>query len=107
MPGVTEDFDEFGDAMEFSAEDLDELMSQVPMQNRKLHEIPEYREQPAPPVQPPKAAVQQQNPVVIGDDDDDEFGGDDLDEDTFVEAEIQATQAQRASLPSRSGSRNR
>lgn len=104
LPAVTEDFDEFGDAMDFSAEDLDELMSQVP-QNRKLHEIPEYR---GPPPEPPKPEVQQTAAVVIGDDDDDdEFGGGDLDEDTFAEAEFRATQAQRASLPSRSASGSR
>lgn len=90
--------------MDFSAEDLDELMSQVP-QNRKLHEIPEYR---GPPPEPPKPEVQQTAAVVIGDDDDDdEFGGGDLDEDTFAEAEFRATQAQRASLPSRSASGSR
>ena len=101
LPTVAEDFDEFGDAMDFSAEDLDELMSQVPQRNRKLHEIPEYRN--APP-QLFKPEVQRAAAVVIGDDDDDddEFGGGDLDEDSFAEAEIQATQAQRASLPSRS-----
>lgn len=104
LPVVAEDFDEFGDDMEFSTEDLDELLSQ-PLQNRRLHEIPEH---PNPPPQ-----QQQQQPTVtvqqtvanelldLADDDfdDDEFACDDLDETSFIEAELQATQSFRASRP--------
>ena len=56
MPTLTEDLDEFGDDMEFSTEDLDELMSQ-PLQNRSLHDIPAH------PNPPPQQELQQQLPV--------------------------------------------
>ena len=100
LPVVAEDFDEFGDDMEFSTEDLDELLSQ-PLQNRRLHEIPEH---PNPPPQQQSLPVQQTvaNELIdLADDDfdDDEFACDDLDETSFIEAELQATQSFRASRP--------
>jgi len=107
LPVVAEDFDEFGDDMEFSTEDLDELLSQ-PLQNRRLHEIPEH---PNPPPQQQQQQQQQQSLPVqqtvaselidLADDDfdDDEFACDDLDETSFMEAELQATQSFRASRP--------
>lgn len=100
LPAVVEDFDEFGDDMDFSTEDLDELLSQ-PLQNRRLHEIPEH---PNPPPQQQSVSVQQtvaSELVDIADDDfdDDEFACDDLDETSFIEAELQATQSFRASRP--------
>jgi len=103
LPVVAEDFDEFGDDMEFSTEDLDELLSQ-PLQNRQLHEIPEHPNPP--PQQQPKPTVTVQQTVAselldLADDDfdDDEFACDDLDENSFIEAELQATQSFRASRP--------
>lgn len=96
--------DEFGDDMEFSTEDLDELMSQ-PLQNRALHDIPAHPN-PPPQQQPqPQHSVQRQiasDLIEIADDDfdDDEFACDDLDETSFIQAELQATQAYRASRPS-------
>lgn len=100
LPAVVEDFDEFGDDMDFSTEDLDELLSQ-PLQNRRLHEIPEH---PNPPPQQQSVSVQQtvaSELIDIADDDfdDDEFACDDLDETSFIEAELQATQSFRASRP--------
>jgi DNA replication ATP-dependent helicase Dna2 len=103
LPVVAEDFDEFGDDMEFSTEDLDELLSQ-PLQNRQLHEIPEHPNPP--PQQQPQPTVTVQQTVAselldLADDDfdDDEFACDDLDENSFIEAELQATQSFRASRP--------
>jgi DNA replication ATP-dependent helicase Dna2 len=102
LPVVAEDFDEFGDDMEFSTEDLDELLSQ-PLKNRRLHEIPEH---PNPPPQQQQQSVTVQQTVAnelldLADDDfdDDEFACDDLDETSFMEAELQATQSFRASRP--------
>jgi DNA replication ATP-dependent helicase Dna2 len=103
LPVVAEDFDEFGDDLEFSTEDLDELLSQ-PLQNRRLHEIPEHPNPP--PQQQPQQTVTVQQTVAselldLADDDfdDDEFACDDLDETSFIEAELQATQSFRASRP--------
>jgi DNA replication ATP-dependent helicase Dna2 len=105
LPTLAEDLDEFGDDMEFSTEDLDELLSQ-PLQNRSLHDIPAHPN-PPPQQQPQQnqAPVQQQiasELIELADDDfdDDEFACDDLDENSFLEAELQATQAYRASRPS-------
>ena len=104
LPVVAEDFDEFGDDMEFSTEDLDELLSQ-PLQNRRLHEIPEHPN-PPPQQQQQQSTVTVQQTVAnelldLADDDfdDDEFACDDLDETSFIEAELQATQSFRASRP--------
>ncbi|KAK5134417.1 hypothetical protein LTR08_006464 [Meristemomyces frigidus] len=89
LPPVNEDLDEFGDAFDLSAEDLDELVSQVPLNQRSLYDIPAH---PNPPQQQPMVLEQ-----TVIDVDDDEFGGDELDEATLVEAEFSATQAFRAS----------
>lgn len=100
LSSPAEDLDEFGDDMDFTADDLDELMSQ-PLQNRSLHDIPEH---PNPPPQPQSLPAQQsviEDLEDLADDDfDDEFACDDLDENSFIEAELQATQAYRASRPS-------
>lgn len=105
MPTLAEDLDEFGDDMEFSTEDLDELLSQ-PLQNRSLHDIPAHPN-PPPQQQPQQNQVPVQQQIAselieLADDDfdDDEFACDDLDETSFLEAELQATQAYRASRPS-------
>jgi DNA replication ATP-dependent helicase Dna2 len=103
LPVVAEDFDEFGDDMEFSTEDLDELLSQ-PLKNRRLHEIPEHPNPPPQQQQQQRVTVQQTvaNELLdLADDDfdDDEFACDDLDETSFMEAELQATQSFRASRP--------
>jgi DNA replication ATP-dependent helicase Dna2 len=104
LPTLAEDLDEFGDDMEFSTEDLDELLSQ-PLQNRSLHDIPAHPN-PPPQRQPlQQLPVQQQiasELIELADDDfdDDEFACDDLDETSFIEAELQATQAYRASRKS-------
>ena len=100
LPPLNEDPDEFGDAFDFSAEDLDELVSQVPLHQRSLHDIPAH---PNPPPQQPVVLEQQAAgwaPQTVIDLDDDEFGGDELDEASLVEAEFSATQAYRASHPS-------
>ncbi|KAI7580879.1 hypothetical protein KC316_g8761, partial [Hortaea werneckii] len=105
VPALQEDLEDFGDDFDLSVEDLDELVSQKPLHERSLQEIPPH---PNPPRQPQtsfdRQAQQppQQTPIAIDDDDDDEFGGDDLDEGTLVQAEISATQAYMASQPSTS-----
>jgi hypothetical protein len=104
------EFDEFGDDLELSAEDLQELMTQPPpLHQRPLHQIPAH---PNPPLQQkidagtgsagdtghPGLAKQL---IVLDefDDDDDEFGCNDFDEVALAQAELSATQAIRASLP--------
>jgi DNA replication ATP-dependent helicase Dna2 len=116
LPVLTEDLDEFGDDMDFSTEDLDELLSQ-PLQKRSLHDIPAHpnpppqqqqqqkpqQQQPPPPQQQLTAQQSIANELIdLADDDfdDDEFACDDLDETSFIQAELQATQAYRASRPS-------
>ncbi|KAI7546488.1 hypothetical protein KC331_g5587 [Hortaea werneckii] len=105
VPALQEELEDFGDDFDLSVEDLDELVSQKPLHERSLQEIPPH---PNPPCQPQTSfdhqAQQppQQTPIAIDDDDDDEFGGDDLDEGTLVQAEISATQAYMASQPSTS-----
>ncbi|KAK1052067.1 DNA replication endonuclease-helicase Dna2, partial [Friedmanniomyces endolithicus] len=103
------DMDEFGDDFDLTAEDLDELVSQVPLDQRPLHAIPPHPDQPVPkamffnqPPQAPREAV-----LLEEDDSDDEFGGDDLDADVLAQAEISATQAYRASQPPNSSPRKR
>jgi DNA replication ATP-dependent helicase Dna2 len=98
MPTLPEDLDEFGDDMEFSVEDLDELMSQ-PLQNRSLHDIPAHPN-PPPQQQPLQQVASELIELADDDFDDDEFACDDLDETSFIEAELQATQAYMASRPS-------
>lgn len=81
--------DEFGDDdFDLTADDLDELCTQIPLEQRSLHQIPAH---PNPPPQP-------QAFITLDDDnDDDEFGGDDIDEDSFAQAEFSATQSMRVS----------
>lgn len=105
------DSDEFGDDLELSAEDLEELMSQQPsLHQRTLHQIPAH---PNPPPQQnldphleeqtAKTNSRAVQPIVIdeSDNDDDEFGCDDIDEAALMEVDTSATQATsvRASLP--------
>jgi DNA replication ATP-dependent helicase Dna2 len=106
------DLDEFGDDLELTAEDLDELMIQPPpLHQRPLHQIPPHPDPPAPreisfEELRPEANVQHGNgtaykPIQINDfddDDDDEFACGDIDEAALVQVEISATQAYRASL---------
>jgi len=114
-PAVLADVDDFGDDFELSAEDLDELMvvEPPPLHQRPIHHIPPH---PNPPPQQPSVVAQPQEhehchdradaaglpnqPIYINDanEDDDEFGCDDIDEASFAEAEMSATQAFRASL---------
>lgn len=107
--------DEFGEDLDLSAEDLEELMTQQPpLHQRPLHQIPAH---PNPPLQQnldlqleqqsENAQCQAHAPVAIDefdDDDDDEFGCDDLDEAALIQVEISATRAAdvRASLPNSS-----
>ncbi|RMY76547.1 hypothetical protein D0863_01865 [Hortaea werneckii] len=87
VPALQEELEDFGDDFDLSVEDLDELVSQKPLHERSLQEIPPH---PNPPCQPQTSfdhqAQQppQQTPIAIDDDDDDEFGGDDLDEGTLL-----------------------
>ncbi|KAK3720452.1 DNA replication endonuclease-helicase Dna2 [Vermiconidia calcicola] len=121
LPADSENFDEFGDDLELSAEDLDELMIQPPpLHERPLHQIPPH---PNPPPQHTMSLEAERDAATdanrLGehavrpistddidvlanefndDDDDDEFGCDDLDEASMAQAEMSATQAFRASL---------
>lgn len=106
---VTGDLEEFGDDLDLTAEDLEELMSQPPpLDQRPLHQIPAHpdpapqqafngvlREASAQDIVAPGCAAQ---PIQL-DDEDDEFGMDDIDEASFAAVEIKATQASRASHP--------
>ena len=105
------ELDEFGDDLNLSAEDLEELMTQPPpLHKRPLHQIPPH---PNPPPQQNLLLEQQQStehidraagradqPICVDefDDDDDEFGCNDIDEASLAQAEFSATQAFRASL---------
>lgn len=114
---VIEDLEEFGDDMDFSIEDLEELMSQ-PRKPASLYDVPEH---PNAPPSRPSVVMQNQSPLVdesakpqvtdlapkgnnqhafLQEDDGDEFDCGDIDEDSFAQAEISATQAFRASHPS-------
>lgn len=95
-PVARKDYDEFGDdAFDLTADDLDELLSQKPLEQRSLYDIPQH---PNPPQQSADSAKQPRAPLeTITIDDDDEFGGDDIDEDSFAQAEFSATQAPRVS----------
>ncbi|CAK4031239.1 Hypothetical predicted protein [Lecanosticta acicola] len=97
---VSKDFDEFGDdAFDLTADDLDELLSQKPLEQRSLYDIPQHpnphRQSEGTSVQPSKPTVPRQTITLA--DDDDEFGGDDIDEESFTQAEFSATQAHRVS----------
>ena len=107
VPALTGDLEEFGDDLDLTAEDLEELMSQPPpLDQRPLHQIPAH---PDPPPQhafettEPEEAAQNGMPTGCAaqpirlDDDEDEFGMDDIDEASFAAVEMKATQAFRAS----------
>ena len=100
--------DEFGDDFDFSAEDLDELMTRPPpVQPRPVHQhaslpqLPQHQlsEAKSRPNPHGQGALANQ-PIVIDefDDDDDEFGCNDIDDATLAQVEFRATQAIRASL---------
>ena len=103
VAAVVSEIDEFGDDLDLTAEDLDEIMTQPPpLHQRPLHQIPAH---PDPPPQQPLSAEADVNnrpgqacqPIQIYDDDD-EFGCGDIDEAALVQVELNATQAFRASL---------
>ncbi|KAF2717713.1 hypothetical protein K431DRAFT_306712 [Polychaeton citri CBS 116435] len=102
---VEEDTDEFGDDLDFSVEDLEELVSQAPpshLEHRELYDIPEAKSDEneqqhsqadaaaytIPPLEDPDLVA-----AFDDNDDDDEYGDDDIDEDSFALAEFTATQA--------------
>lgn len=93
------DLDEFGDAFELDEDDLTELLSQKPLQQRSLYDIPEHpNPPPSNPLETDDQGAKQQHPITLDDDDDgDEFEDNDLDVDSFAQAEISATQAFRVS----------
>lgn len=98
---VAIELDEFGDdAFDLTADDLDELLSQNPLEKRSLYDIPAYPTA-AVPQQPKVAENNSRNrpppQIITIDDDDDEFGGNDIDDNSFAEAEFSATQAFRVS----------
>ncbi|KAK3703398.1 DNA replication endonuclease-helicase Dna2 [Vermiconidia calcicola] len=120
LPADSENLDEFGDDLELSAEDLDELMTQPPsLHERPLHQIPPH---PNPPPHHTMSLEVEHDATTdanrlgghavqhisandfnipaneFNDNDDDEFGCDELDEASMAQAEISATQAFRASL---------
>nr|POE54926.1 dna replication atp-dependent helicase/nuclease dna2 [Quercus suber] len=97
---VDKELDEFGDDFELSAEDLEELVAHPPALQRSLDDVPPH---PADPLPEPMSAseygsfsteavaknVQIQNEFGLSDDEnEDEFGCDDIDEDSFAQAEI-------------------
>ena len=107
VAALVSEIDEFGDDLDLTAEDLDEIMTQPPpLHQRPLHQIPAH---PDPPPQQqlsveglrPMANANDRSgqacqPIQI--DDDDEFGCGEIDEAALVQVEINATQAFRASL---------
>ena len=108
LPAANEDLAQFGDDLDFSAEDLEELLTQPPpLHQRPLHQIPPH---PNPPQQQqyddveepsvPQHGSSHLQPVQLidFDDGDDEFGCDDIDEACFAQVEFKAAQASRASL---------
>ncbi|OQO05084.1 hypothetical protein B0A48_08104 [Cryoendolithus antarcticus] len=118
MPVVTED--DFGDDMDLTNEDFEELMSQAPKHQTSAPITqaiaPYVVAHPALPVEDEYGTIDDDVAAAAAafeDDDDDEFGGDDLDEESFMAAESQATQGNRASLlpprtaPSRTSPRTR
>lgn len=101
---AAQELDEFGDDMDFTAEDLEELMSQpVPVKaNTPLYQNPEQTNTPL-----QQGTVSNGNAAVLeaaattnidDDDDDDEFGFNDIDDNSFEDAVISATQAFMASV---------
>lgn len=99
LPPANTDFDEFGDAFDLDEDDLTELLSQKPAKQNSLYDIPEHSNVPPPkPVVTDGQGAIRQQPITLDDDDDgDEFGDDDLDVDSFAQAEFSATQAFRVS----------
>lgn len=101
IPQTNEDVDEFGDDMDLTAEDMEELMSQAPpiKENTPLHQIPEHPNPPPQQVAPLQLVADDAAMLELAAaaDLDDEFGDDDIDEDSFAQAEMSATQAFRAS----------
>jgi DNA replication ATP-dependent helicase Dna2 len=94
---ISADVDEFDEAFDLTADDLDEILSQQPLHQRSLYDIPEYT---GPPPRTdissqagPAPLQKLQPPIVLNDED--EFGDDDLDEESFVQAEFSATQAMK------------
>ncbi|KAK6443340.1 DNA replication endonuclease-helicase Dna2 [Oleoguttula sp. CCFEE 5521] len=103
MPAVMED--DFGDDMDLTNEDFEELMSQAPKHQASAPITqaiaPCAVAHPELPVEDEYGAIDDDvaaAAVAFEDDDDDEFGGYDLDEESFMAAESQATQGNRASL---------
>ncbi|THX47186.1 hypothetical protein D6D11_06537 [Aureobasidium pullulans] len=110
MNTIDEDDDEFGDDL-----DVDEIENAVSFfESRPGTSNGQFTSQPntcaiaqshppLPPSAPPQQQQQQQQPQTFDltgfsdDDDDDEFGGSDLDEEQFAQAEMAATQALEAS----------
>ncbi|WPG99593.1 Hypothetical protein R9X50_00241100 [Acrodontium crateriforme] len=104
-----DDIDEFDDGLDFSVEDLEELMTAAPTVTRSLYSIPQH---PNPPPQQPiiiednelaERATQPSKVTPQGFDgtDDDEFACD-IDEDSFAQAEFSATQTCRKPTHKRS-----
>lgn len=98
--------DEFDDDdFDLSVDDLNELCSQAPTKPTSLYDIPQHLQPPAqlatmPSLQAGEVSQRHQHPatIIINDDDDeDEFGGGEIDEDSFAQAEINATQTLKVS----------
>ena len=101
-PAVGDDLDEFGDSFELTSADLDEIMTEVKFHQRSLHDIPAH---PNPPVQQNlvfEDTIAQNHAEIVAIDDEDEYGGNDIDDDCFAQAEFSATQALRVSHASSS-----
>lgn len=106
-----EELNYFGDDLDLTAEDLDELMSQPqPVDENSLPEQRQFAlhparndtsaEQPRETAQANKGTLQAAQAMPLDDlDDDDEFGCNELDEDLLAQVEMKATQAFRASHP--------
>jgi DNA replication ATP-dependent helicase Dna2 len=96
-PPISVELDDFDDAFDLTADDLDEILSQQPLDQRSLYDIPEYTGPPPETfiasqgsAEPPQKL---QQATTFGGED--EFGDDDLDEESFVQAEFSATQAMK------------
>nr|POE47341.1 hypothetical protein CFP56_00672 [Quercus suber] len=111
---VDKDLDEFGDDFELSAEDLRELVPQPLVQLKSPCDISSRPNAVPEPINifvhgnvrtmDTVQKAQISNEYEMSDDDNtDEFGCNDIDEDSFAQAEISATQAYMASHPSSNG----
>ncbi|USW46949.1 Putative PD-(D/E)XK endonuclease-like domain superfamily, DNA replication factor Dna2 [Septoria linicola] len=94
--------DEFDDGdFDLTVDDIDELCSQPPQTaiQKSLYDIPPHPDPPQAPkpflTNAPGRPAQQTEPITI--DDDDEFGAEDIDDDSFAQAEFSATQAMQIS----------